>query len=64
MTAREVIAALKEDGWSVVRKGPGSHLQFRHPTKRGTVTVPVHAGDIPLGTLKSIERVAGIPLRK
>jgi len=64
VTAQEVIAAIERDGWAVARKGPGSHLQFRHPVKRGTVTVAVHPGDIPIGTLKSIERQAGIPLRK
>ena len=63
MTAREVVAALKADGWLLVRT-KGSHEQYRHSTKAGLVTVPMHAGDLPIGTLKSIEKAAGIKLRR
>ena len=63
MTARDVVAALKANGWVVVRT-KGSHAQCRHPTKPGLVTVPMHAGDLPTGTLKSIEKAAGIKLRR
>ena len=41
----------------------GSHVQFKHPTKPGRVTVPYPKKDIPLGTLKSIEKQARIKLR-
>lgn len=40
----------------------GSHHHFKHPT-RGSVTVPHPKKDIPIGTLVSIERQAGIKLR-
>ena len=63
MTARDIVAGLKADGWLVVRT-KGSHAQFRHPTKPGLVTVPMHTGDLPIGTLKSIEKAAGIKLRR
>jgi len=63
MTARDVVAVLKADGWLVVRT-KGSHAQFRHPAKPGLVTVPMHTGDLPIGTLKSIEKAAGIKLRR
>jgi predicted RNA binding protein YcfA (HicA-like mRNA interferase family) len=63
MTAREVVAALRADGWLLVRM-KGSHAQYRHPTKSGLVTVPMHPGDLPIGTLKSIEKVAAIRLRR
>jgi predicted RNA binding protein YcfA (HicA-like mRNA interferase family) len=63
MTAREVVAALKADGWLLVRT-KGSHAQYRHATKPALVTVPMHAGDLPLGTLKSIEKQAGVKLRR
>ena len=46
MTAREVVAALRADGWLLVRM-KGSHAQYRHPTKSGLVTVPMHPGDLP-----------------
>ena len=62
-TAREVLAALKCHGWLLVRT-KGSHAQYRHPTKPGLVTVPMHPGDLPIGALKSIEKAAGIKLRR
>ena len=34
----EVLDMLKEDGWYLARKN-GSHRQFKHPTKKGTVTI-------------------------
>jgi predicted RNA binding protein YcfA (HicA-like mRNA interferase family) len=63
MTAREVVAALKADGWLLVRS-KGSQAQYRHPTKPSLVTVPMHPGDLPIGTLKSIEKQAGVKLRR
>lgn len=53
---------LKQDGWSPVRQ-EGSHIQFRHPTKPGTVTVPHPKSDLAIGTLKSIEKQSGLRLR-
>jgi len=41
----------------------GSHCQLRHPTKKGRVTVPHPRRDIPLGTVKSIEKQSGLLLR-
>ncbi|MGA2720661.1 MAG: type II toxin-antitoxin system HicA family toxin [Candidatus Acidiferrales bacterium] len=62
MSSREVIKQLKADGWYEVAH-EGSHVQFRHPTKLGRVTVPHPKRDIPMGTLRSIEKQAGIRLR-
>ena len=62
MDSREVIRALTRDGWYEVNQA-GSHKQFKHPTKKGRVTVPHPRRDIPVGTLKSIEKQAGIKLR-
>ncbi len=62
MNSREIIAALTWDGWrSVAQKG--SHIQFKHPTKSGRVTVPHPERDIPAGTLRGIERQSGVRLR-
>ena len=58
IAAREVIARLIGDGWYEARQS-GAHKQFKHPAKPGRVTVAVHRGDIPIGTLKSIIRQAG-----
>lgn len=59
MIVRDVIKLLKGDGWYEVNQ-KGSHLQFKHPSKPGKVTVPVHGGDIPIGTLNSILKQAGL----
>lgn len=34
----EVLELLRKDNW-VLRRTRGDHRQFKHPTKRGTVTV-------------------------
>jgi predicted RNA binding protein YcfA (HicA-like mRNA interferase family) len=62
MNSRDVITALKADGWREVAQ-KGSHVQFKHPTKPGRVTVVRPERDIPKGTLRSIERQAGLKLR-
>jgi len=59
MKVRELLKLLKKDGW-VEKSQKGSHLQLEHTTKKGKVTVPVHGGDIPKGTLNSILKQAGL----
>ena len=60
MKVREVITTLEADGWQLVRT-KGSHRQFRHPVKPGTVTVAGNLGiDVPIGTLGSIWKRAGL----
>jgi predicted RNA binding protein YcfA (HicA-like mRNA interferase family) len=58
-TSRDIIKALKDDGWTQVDK-QGSHVQFKHPTKKGRVTVPHPKKDMPIGTLRSIEKQSGL----
>ena len=41
-------------------KKKGSHLQLIHPVKNGKVTLPIHGGDIPKGTLNAIMKQAGL----
>lgn len=62
MRSRNVIAALERDGWREVARR-GSHVQFKHPTKPGRTTVPHPERDIPVGTLRNIEKQAGLKLR-
>lgn len=62
MKSADIISALKADGWEQVAQ-KGSHVQFKHPTKPGRVTVPHPKKDIPIGTLRSIEKQAGLKLR-
>ena len=58
-SSREVIKILKSDGWYEVACD-GDHHQFKHPTKKGRVTVTHPMKDIPIGTLKSISNQAGV----
>ncbi|KRT65728.1 MAG: hypothetical protein XU11_C0020G0006 [Candidatus Dadabacteria bacterium CSP1-2] len=51
---------LEQDGWNLVRT-KGSHRQFKHPKKPGTVTVAGQPNlDVPPGTLNSILKQAGL----
>ncbi|MBZ5648129.1 MAG: type II toxin-antitoxin system HicA family toxin [Acidobacteriia bacterium] len=60
MKVRDVIRNLEDNGWYHERTS-GSHRQFRHSTKSGTVTVAGHPGDeVPKGTLNSILKQAGL----
>ncbi|HWO28424.1 MAG TPA: type II toxin-antitoxin system HicA family toxin [Candidatus Acidoferrum sp.] len=60
MKVREVIKRLEGDGWRLVRT-KGSHRQYHHPAKSGTVTVAGHPSvDIPPGTLNNILKQAGL----
>jgi predicted RNA binding protein YcfA (HicA-like mRNA interferase family) len=60
MKVRDVLRLLSDEGWVQVAQ-KGSHRQFRHPTKPGKVTVAgAPSGDLPIGTLKSILRQAGL----
>ncbi len=57
---KELIDLLENDGWFEVRQR-GSHRQYHHPTKPGTVTVAGKPSvEIPPGTLNSILKQAGL----
>lgn len=56
---KEVISMLKSDGWFIARQS-GSHRQFNHPTKKGTVTVNGKASEeLSQFLLNSIWKQAG-----
>jgi len=60
----EVLKLLEDDGWYLARTR-GSHRQFKHPTKLGTVTVSgKRSVDMPRGTLNSILKQAGLKPEK
>lgn len=60
MKVKDVIKLVENDGWFLVRT-KGSHRQFHHPTKPGTVTVAgTESLDVPIGTLNSILKQAGL----
>lgn len=56
----EIIKILEADGWYLVVTA-GSHRQYKHPVKRGRVTVAGKpSADLPPGTERSILRQAGL----
>jgi len=57
---KDFVAILEADGWLTVRTR-GSHRQFHHPTKPGTVTVAGKASvEVPAETLATALRQAGL----
>ena len=58
----EILAALMLDGWRDVSLNV-IHVHLRHPTKPGRTTVPHPVKDMPIGTLRSIERQSGVKLK-
>lgn len=60
MRVRDIIKLIEDDGWYLV-KTKGSHRQFKHPAKKGKVTVSGKLGDeVRKGTLNSIRKQAGL----
>ena len=58
MKVKEIINIIEKDGWFFVRQ-KGSHRQFNHLTKKGTVTIAGKpSDDIAKGTEKSILKQA------
>lgn len=61
MDAKELLRVLKKNGFTL-KSQKGSHKKLIKDEK--TVIVPDHGKDeIPIGTLKSIERQSGLKLR-
>jgi predicted RNA binding protein YcfA (HicA-like mRNA interferase family) len=56
----ELISRLEADGWFQVRQ-KGSHRQYHHPSKTGTVTIAGKLSvEVPPGTLSNILKQAGL----
>ena len=62
MDSRAILSKLLADGWVEVAR-VGSHVQLKHPARPGRVTLPHPRRDIPVGTVKSIEKQSGLKLR-
>ena len=58
MTTGEILKLLRNDGWFVQEQN-NSHIQLKHPSKNGHVTVPEYEGDLRSGTVHSIFKAAG-----
>lgn len=59
MNSAKIIKQIEDDGWYLVNV-VGSHHQFKHPIKKGRVTVPHPKKDLPIKTVKTILKQAGI----
>jgi predicted RNA binding protein YcfA (HicA-like mRNA interferase family) len=57
---RDVIRLIESDGWNQIRQ-TGSHRQYHHPVKSGTVTVAGHPSVfLHPKTLATIKKQAGL----
>jgi len=64
MKVRDIPKMVEADGWYLVTV-KGDHRQYKHPTKRGRVTIagaPKH--DLAPGTLNSILKQAQLKEKK
>ncbi len=60
MKVKELLKLLEEDGWQLART-KGSHRQFKHPNKSGTITVAGKPSiEVPKGTLNAILKQSGL----
>lgn len=60
MKIREVIKLIEDDGWYLART-KGDHRQYKHPVKKGLVTISGKlSDDVSKGTLNSILKQAGL----
>ena len=59
MTPRELRRILEQNGFVFTRQS-GSHAIFKHPVSKRRVVLPIHARDIPTGTLHAILKDAGL----
>ena len=62
MHSREVIALLEAAGWRL-RRVKGSHHIYGKEGFR-PIVVPHPEKDLPIGTLRAIEKLSGVPLRR
>jgi predicted RNA binding protein YcfA (HicA-like mRNA interferase family) len=61
--ARELISALERAGF-VFRRQHGSHQIYQHRSSGKRISVPVHRGDVPRGTLRKILREAELTVEE
>jgi predicted RNA binding protein YcfA (HicA-like mRNA interferase family) len=58
LKVHEVIKMIEADGWYLVAT-KGSHRQYKHPTKKGRVSIAGHPNhDLAPGTLDSVLKQA------
>ena len=60
-SSREIVKIITKDGLYEVNC-VGDHHQYKHPTKKGRLTIPHPKKDLPIGTVRSIFKQAGIKI--
>jgi predicted RNA binding protein YcfA (HicA-like mRNA interferase family) len=63
MDSHSLIRKLEECGWKQVRC-KGSHHHFKHPENPNLITVPHPKKNLPVGTVNSILKIAGLKSEK
>lgn len=58
-TAKQLRKIVQKDGWYFFPQ-KGSHEHYKHNTKPGKVTIPVHNDDMKAGTANNILKQAGL----
>ena len=61
MESREIIRVLLKNGWTHDRT-KGSHWIFSHPVSGRIAVVPHPRKDVPVDTVKALERATGCKL--
>lgn len=56
LSRQDLVKIVEKDGWVKIRQ-KGSHLQFKHPSKPGKVTIPY---EITRNIELSVHRQAGL----
>ena len=60
MKVRDALRIVEQDGWRLVNQ-EGSHRQYKHPEKKGRVTIAGHPSmDLDPKTQNSILKQAGL----
>jgi len=60
VNVRDAIKLVENDGWFLARTR-GSHRQYKHPVKKGLVTIPGKMkDDLAPATINSILKQAGL----
>lgn len=59
MKPLEMEKIVLKDGWFRIKSADGSHRQYKHPVKKGKVTIPWHVGkDLKIKVVNSIYKQA------
>ena len=60
MTAKELEKIIKKDGWYLYGI-EGSHYQYKHPFKKGKITLPFHIGrDLNKKIINTVLKKSGL----